>query len=57
MKLQSVLGRPTLINLPFFIAGTLQMTYDVLLYRAFVAVHPPEEIQGTTSALPKQRLS
>jgi MFS family permease len=36
-------ARPTLINLPFFIAGVLKIAYDVLLYRAFVAVRPPEE--------------
>src|SRR5438034_411324 len=38
-------ARPALIDLPFFIAGTLKITYDLLLYRAFVAVQPPEEIQ------------
>jgi len=36
-------ARPALINLPFFIAGTLKITYDLLLYRAFVSVRPPEE--------------
>jgi hypothetical protein len=39
-------ARPALINLPFFIAGTLKIVYDLLLYRAFVAVRPPEEIQS-----------
>src|SRR5947209_4756916 len=39
-------ARPALINLPFFIAGTLKIAYDLLLYRAFVAVRPPEEAQG-----------
>jgi MFS family permease len=34
---------PTLINLPFFIAGALKIVYDLSLYRAFVAVRPPEE--------------
>ncbi len=38
-------ARPALINLPFFIAGTLKIAYDLLLYRRFVAVRPPEEIQ------------
>jgi MFS family permease len=38
-------ARPDLINLPFFIAGTLKITYDILLYRQFVAVQPPEEMQ------------
>jgi len=36
-------ARPALINLPFFIAGTLKIIYDLLLYREFVAVQPPEE--------------
>jgi MFS family permease len=36
-------ARPALINLPFFIAGTLKIAYDLLLYRAFVTVTPPEE--------------
>jgi MFS family permease len=36
-------ARPSLINAPFFIAGTLKITYDLLLYRQFVAVRPPEE--------------
>ena len=36
-------ARPTLINLPFLIAGTLKITYDLLLYRAFVHIRPPEE--------------
>jgi MFS family permease len=38
-------ARPSWINLPFFIAGTLKIVYDVLLYRAFVGVRPPEEEQ------------
>jgi MFS family permease len=40
-------AHPSLMNLPFFVAGTLKIIYDVLLYRQFIAVHPPEE---TTSA-------
>ena len=31
-------ARPSLINVPFFIAGTLKMTYDLWLYREFRAV-------------------
>ena len=38
-------ARSDLINLPFFIAGALKITYDLLLYKEFVAVQPPEEIQ------------
>jgi MFS family permease len=37
-------ARPALISLPFFIAGTLKIAYDLLLYRAFVAVRAPEEL-------------
>ena len=37
-------ARPSWINLPFFIAGTLKIAYDLLLYRAFVSVRPPEEV-------------
>ena len=40
-------ARPALINLPFFIAGTLKIAYDLLLYQAFVAVQPPEEMKFT----------
>jgi MFS family permease len=29
-------ARPALINLPFFIAGTLKIAYDLVLYRQFV---------------------
>jgi len=36
-------ARPALISVPFFIAGTLKVLYDVLLYRAFVTRQPPEE--------------
>ena len=36
-------ARPSLINAPFFIAGTLKIAYDLLLYKAFVGVRPPEE--------------
>lgn len=36
-------ARPSWINVPFFIAGTLKILYDLLLYREFVAVRPPEE--------------
>ena len=38
-------ARPALINLPFFIAGSLKIAYDLLLYRAFVTVKPPEEMR------------
>jgi MFS family permease len=37
-------ARSSWINVPFFIAGTLKIMYDLLLYREFVAVQPPEEL-------------
>ena len=33
-------SQPALINWPFYIAGTLKIAYDLLLYRAFVAQQP-----------------
>jgi predicted MFS family arabinose efflux permease len=35
-------ARPSLVSLPFFIAGTLKIVYDLSLYRGFVK-HPPRE--------------
>jgi MFS family permease len=37
-------ANPRLINLPFFIAGTLKIVYDLLLYQKCVAIQPPEEV-------------
>ena len=36
-------ARPALTSFPFFVAGTLKILYDLLLYRAFAAVRPLEE--------------
>jgi MFS family permease len=36
-------SRRSWVNVPFFIAGTLKILYDLLLYKEFVAVQPPEE--------------
>jgi len=36
-------ARPSLISTPFFIAGTLKIAYDLLLYRSFRRLRPPEE--------------
>ena len=38
-------ARPSWINAPFFIAGSLKIVYDLLLYKQFVALRPPEERQ------------
>ena len=36
-------ARPRLISVPFYLAGTLKIVYDLLLYRQFLSVRPPEE--------------
>ncbi|HEV2194675.1 MAG TPA: MFS transporter [Candidatus Acidoferrum sp.] len=36
-------SRPLLVDVPFFIAGGLKIAYDLILYREFVSVRPPEE--------------
>jgi MFS family permease len=37
-------AQPSLINVPFYIAGVLKIVYDLLLFRAFRNVKPPEEM-------------
>jgi hypothetical protein len=34
---------PVLFSAPFFLSGGLKILYDLLLYREFRAVKPPEE--------------
>ena len=36
-------SRPLLVDVPFFVAGTLKILYDLALYRQFAAIRPPEE--------------
>jgi MFS family permease len=36
-------ARPRLISVPFYMAGTLKIVYDLLLYKQFVRLRPPEE--------------
>jgi MFS family permease len=36
-------GSTRLMSVPFFLAGGIKIVYDLLLYRAFVTVKPPEE--------------
>ena len=38
-----LLASPALLSVPFFLAGSLKIVYDLLLYRSFRAVRPPEE--------------
>jgi MFS family permease len=39
-------GTPSLMNVPFFVAGGLKILYDLLVFRAFRSVKPPEEAAG-----------
>ena len=36
-------AQPRLISVPFFIAGTIKIVYDLLLYKGFAGVRPIEE--------------
>jgi hypothetical protein len=36
-------ARPSWINVPFFFPDALKILYDLLLYKEFVAIQPPEE--------------
>jgi MFS family permease len=36
-------ANPSMIDWPFYIAGALKISYDLLLFRAFRSVKPPEE--------------
>lgn len=47
-----LLSVPVLFSAPFFISGGLKIIYDLLLYREFRAVKPPEENTETESAAP-----
>jgi MFS family permease len=38
-----LLANTALLNFPFFISGGLKIIYDLLLYRNFRAIRPPEE--------------
>ncbi len=39
-----LLAQASLISAPFFLAGGLKIIYDVLLYRSFKTLRPPEEV-------------
>ncbi len=41
-----LLGSPMLINVPFYLAGGLKIIYDLLLYRSFISIKPPEETEN-----------
>ncbi|HEY3288635.1 MAG TPA: MFS transporter, partial [Anaerolineae bacterium] len=41
-----LLSNAGLISLPFILSGTIKIIYDLLLYRSFKTVKPPEETKG-----------
>ena len=38
-----LLANATLVNVPFFLSGGLKIVYDLLLFRSFKSIKPPEE--------------
>jgi MFS family permease len=40
-----LLGNPLLMSAPFFLAGSLKIVYDLLLYRAFITVQPNPNVE------------
>ncbi len=40
-----LLGSPLLMNFPFYLAGSIKILYDLLLYRSFISLRPPEETE------------
>jgi MFS family permease len=42
-----LLGNPALLSVPFILAGSLKIAYDLLLYRSFRTLRPPEEEAAT----------
>lgn len=50
-------AQPSLINVPFYLAGSLKIAYDLLLFRSFRALKPPEEIARTGVRPPTRRRS
>ena len=47
-----LLAHAALLSVPFFLSGGLKIVYDLLLYRSFRAIKPPEEKEPTRSKEP-----
>lgn len=41
-----LLASPAFIAMPFFLSGGIKILYDLILYRSFKAIKPPEEKEG-----------
>ena len=48
----ALLARAEWMDVPFFLAGGLKIAYDLLLYRSFVALRPPEEKASSSPRSP-----
>ncbi len=46
----ALMGNALLLNAPFFLSGGLKIVYDLLLYRSFKSIKPPEEKVGVHDA-------
>jgi MFS family permease len=49
-----LLAQASLLNVPFFLAGGLKIIYDLLLYKSFRSLRPPEET-GDAGVTPGSR--
>jgi predicted MFS family arabinose efflux permease len=47
-----LLANAALLSVPFFLSGGLKIVYDLLLYRSFRTIKPPEEKEPTSSKEP-----
>jgi predicted MFS family arabinose efflux permease len=45
MLATALIGVPSLAGVPFYLGGGIKIVYDLLLYRRFAAIRPPEEEQ------------
>ncbi len=48
-----LLANPLLLSVPFFISGGLKIVYDLIIYRSFKAIKPPEEQQSQPEGILK----
>ncbi len=45
-----LIARASLLNVPFFLSGGLKIIYDLMLYRSFRSLRPPEEKDDSAGA-------
>ena len=47
-------ANPALLGMPFFLAGGIKIVYDLLLFRGFRTLAPPEEIKPAAPAITEE---